>query len=59
MGEMSHLKSSCGVQTMDGESNENMYKRSGKSREGMKCVVLEEVMYNTLRRFGHIINILM
>ncbi len=33
-GEMSCLRSGCGMNRMDGESNENVYERSGLSSRG-------------------------
>ncbi len=53
---MSYLRGACGVQRMDGESNENAYNRFGMSRkgEGMKCGVVEGVKCNTLKWFGHL-----
>ncbi len=46
----------CGVQRMDGESNESVHNRFGKSSkgEGMKCGVVEGVKFNILWWFGHI-----
>ncbi len=41
---------------LDGESNENVYRKFGMSsrREGMSCGVVEMVNRNTLRWFGHL-----
>ncbi len=41
---------------MDGESNENVYRRFGMSSrgEGMSCGVVEMVKCSTLRWFGHL-----
>ncbi len=44
----------CGVNRMDGESNENVYRKCGMSSRGMSCGVVEMVKCNTLRWFGHI-----
>ncbi len=42
--EISYLRGECGVNRMDGESNENVYRRFGmSSREGIKCGVVEMV----------------
>ncbi len=39
---------------MDGESNENVYRKFGmSSREGMSCGVVE-MKHSTLRWFGHL-----
>ncbi len=53
---MSYLRSACGVQRMDGESNESVYNRFGMSSkgEGMKRGVVEGVKRNTVRWFGHV-----
>ncbi len=53
--EMSYLRGGCGVNRMDGESNENVYRKFGmSSREGMSCGVVEMVKCSTLRLFGHL-----
>ncbi len=41
---------------MDGESNENVYRKFGMSSrgEGMSCGVVEMVKRSTLRWFGHL-----
>ncbi len=54
--EMSYLRSACGVQRMDGESNESVHNRFGMSIkiERMKCGVMEGVKRNTLRWFVYI-----
>ncbi len=54
--EMSYLRGGCGVNRMDGESNENIYRKFGMSSrgEGMSCGVVEMVKRSTLRRFGHL-----
>ncbi|RUM29363.1 MAG: hypothetical protein DSY42_06675 [Aquifex sp.] len=41
--EMSYLRGCCGVNRMDGESNENVYRRFGMASkgEGMSCGVVE------------------
>ncbi len=42
--EMSYLRGGCGVNRIDGESNENVYGSFGmSSREGMSCGVAEVV----------------
>ena len=53
---MSDVKGTCGVNRVDGESNENVYRRLGMSskREGMSCGV-EMVKRNTWRWWsGHL-----
>ncbi len=54
---MSYLRGGCGVNRMDGESNENVYRKFGMSSrgEGMSCGVVEMVKHTTLRRFGHLL----
>ncbi len=53
--EMSYLRGGCGVNRMDGESNENVYRKFMSSRgEGMSCGVVEMVKRSTLRWFGHL-----
>ncbi len=49
--EMSYLRGGCGVNRMDGESNENVYRNFGMSNrgEGMSCGVVEMVRCSTLR----------
>ena len=49
--EMSYLRGGCGVNRMDGESNENVYRRLGMATkgEGMGCGVVEMVKHSTLR----------
>ncbi len=40
---------------MDGENNENVYRKFGiSSREGMSCGVVEMVKRSTLIWFGHL-----
>ncbi len=53
---MSYLRSGCSVNRMDGESNENLYRKSGMSSigEGISCGVVEMVKCSTLRWFGHL-----
>ncbi len=53
--EMSYLRGGCGVNRMDGESNENVYINFGMSSrgEGMSCGVVM-VKRSTLRWFGHL-----
>ncbi len=48
--EMSYLRG-CGVNRMDGESNDNVYRRFGMSSrgEGMSCGVVEMVKHSTLK----------
>ncbi len=50
-GEMSYLRSACGVSRMDGMSNESVYKRFGMCHVGerKKCGVVEEVKQQTLK----------
>ncbi len=52
---MSYLRGACGLNGMDGESNESVYGRFGASfkSEGMNCGVVEVVKHSTLRWFGH------
>ncbi len=54
--EMSYLRGGCDVNRMDGESNENVYRKFGISSrgEGMSCEVVEMVKRSTLRWFGHL-----
>jgi len=51
-----NLRGCCGVNRMDGESNENVYGRFGMASkgEGMSCGVVEMVKCSTLRWFGHL-----
>ncbi len=53
--EMSYLRGGCGVNRMDGESNENVCRKFGMSSrgEGMSCGVVM-VKRSTLRWFGHL-----
>ncbi len=53
--EMSYLRGGCGVKRMDGESNENVYRKFGMSSrgEGMSCGVVM-VKQSTLRWLGHL-----
>ncbi len=53
---MSYLRGGCGVNRMDGESNENVYRKFGMSNrgKGMSCGVVEMVKHSTLRWFGHL-----
>ena len=53
--EMSFLRNACGVNRMDGESNDEVYERFDMASrgEGTKCGVVECVKRNTLRWFGH------
>ncbi len=55
--EMSYLRSACGLNWMDGESNENVYGKFGMSfkSEGMNCEVVEVVKHSTLKWFGHLV----
>ncbi len=54
--EMSFLRGGCGVKRMDGESNEDVYKKFGMSSRGggMSCGVVKMVKRSTLRWFGHL-----
>ncbi len=54
--EISYLRGRCGVNRMDGESNENVYRKFGMSSrgEGMGCGVVKIVKHSTLRWFGHL-----
>ncbi len=54
--EMSYLRGGCGVNRMDGESNENVYRKLFISSrgEGMSCGVVEMVKRSTLRWFVHL-----
>ncbi len=54
--EMSYLRGGCGVNRMDGKSNENIYGKFGMFTrgEGMSCGVVEMVKRSTLRWFGHL-----
>ncbi len=47
--EINYLRGGCGVNRMDGESNEYLYRKSGMSGrgEGMSCGVVEMVKHNT------------
>ncbi len=53
---MSYLKGGCGVNRMDGESNENVYRKFGMSSrgKGMSCGVVEMVKCSLLKWFGHL-----
>ena len=53
--EMSFLRGACGVNRMDGESNDEIYERFDVSLkgEGAKCGVVKGVKRNILRWFGH------
>ncbi len=53
--EMSYLRGGCGVNRMDGESNENVYRKFGMSCRGerMSCGVVM-VKHSTLRWFGYL-----
>ncbi len=55
LSEMSYLRGGCGVNRMDGECNENLYRKFGMSSrgEGMSCGVVEMVRRSTLIWFGH------
>ncbi len=46
---VNYLRGGCGVNRMDGESNEYLYRKSGMSSrgEGMSCGVVEMVKRNT------------
>ncbi len=54
--EMSYLRDGCHVNRMDGERNENAYRKFGISSrgEGMSCGVVEMVKRSTLRWSGHL-----
>ncbi len=54
--EMSYMRGGCGVNRMDGESNENVYIKFGilSRGEGMSCGVVEMVKHSPLRWFGHL-----
>ncbi len=54
--EMSYLRGACGVTRWDGESNESVYESCGMGScaNGVNCGVVEWVIRNTLRWFGHI-----
>ncbi len=54
--EMSYLRGGCGVNRMDGESNENVHRKFGMSSrgDGMSCGVVEMVKRSTLRWSGHL-----
>ncbi len=54
--EISYLRGGCGVNRMDGESNENVYRKFGMSSrgEGMSCGGVEMLKRSTLRWFGHL-----
>ncbi len=49
--EISYLRGGCGVNRVDGENNESVYRRFGMSSkgEGMSCGVVEMVKRSTLR----------
>ncbi len=53
---MSYLRSGCGVNGMNGESNGIVYRKFGMSSrgEGMSCGVVEMVKHSTLRWFEHL-----
>ncbi len=55
---VSYLRGACGMNRIDGESNERVYGRFGMSTkgEGMNCGVVEIVKHtsNSLRWFGHL-----
>ncbi len=54
--EMSYLRGACGLNRMDGESNESVYEKfcmSFKS-EGMNCGLVEVVKCRTFKWFGHL-----
>ncbi len=50
------MRGGCGVNRMDGESSENVYRKFGMSSrgEGMICGVVEMMKRSTLRWFGHL-----
>ncbi len=50
--EMSYLRSACGVNRMDGMSNESIYERFGMCHVdgGKKCGVVEEVKRKMTKR---------
>ncbi len=54
--EMSYLRSACGVNRMDGMSNESIYERFGMCHVGVgkKCGVVEKVTRQMLKWFGHV-----
>ncbi len=53
---MSYPRCACGLNKMNGESNESMYGKFGTSfkSEGMNCGVVEVVICSTLRWSGHL-----
>ncbi len=54
--EMSYLRRGCGVNRMDGESNENVYGSFDMVSNGerMSCGVAEVVKCSTVRWYGHL-----
>ncbi len=53
---MNYLRGGCGVNRMNCESNENVYRKFDMSSrgEGMSCGVVEMVKRSTLRWFGYL-----
>ncbi len=53
---MSYLRGACGLNRMDGDSNESVYGKFGMSfkSEGMNYGVVEGVKCSTLKWFGHL-----
>ncbi len=53
--EISYLRNACGVNRMDGMSNESVYEHFGMYHrgEGEKCGVVEEVKRQTLKWLCH------
>ncbi len=51
--QLSYLRGVCGLNKMDGESNESVYGRFGMSfkREGMNCGVVEVAKHNILNPY--------
>ncbi len=47
--EVSYLRGACGLNRMDGESNENVYEKYG-----MNCGLIQAVKHSSLRWFGHL-----
>ncbi len=51
--EMSHLRGGCGMNRMDGDSDENIYRRFGMASKagGLSCGVVMEVVKCSTRRW--------